>query len=303
MRGQRRTNERELAIARRAYARQMLASVGVADNPALESAFAAVARECFIGPPPWHMSRGGSYAILTSSDPTVVYQDVLIALAPERGVNNGSPSLHAHWLNALRPRAGERVVHIGAGTGYYTAILAQLVGPAGQVLAVEYDPVLAERAAANLPDQPSVTVVKGDGAEWPREPVDCIYVNFAAARPAEAWLDRLAPGGRLIFPLGVPGPVDARGRRGRHSFRGAGYLVEPQGEGFSVSWLGMASFVCAEGALAGTPAEQAALWAAFGGEDAEFVRSLRRGDEKSSARLWLQGNGWSLSYDTATKEH
>ena len=184
MAGQRRANERELAIVRRAYARQMLASVGVTDNPALENAFAAVPRERFIGPPPWHMSHGGAYAVLTSSDPTVVYQDVLIALAPERGVNNGSPSLHAHWLNALGPRPGERVVHIGAGTGYYTAILAQLVGPAGQVLAVEYDPILAERAAGNLADQPSVTVVKGDGAEWPCEPVHCIYVNSPPrARP------------------------------------------------------------------------------------------------------------------------
>lgn len=295
MTGKRSANERELAIVRRAYARQMLASVGVSGNPALEDAFATIPRERFVGPPPWQMSRGGGYSALTSSDPVVLYQDVLIALAPERGVNNGSPSLHAHWLNALAPRAGERVVHIGAGTGYYSAILARLVGAEGHVVAVEFDQALADQAEANLRDLPNVAVVEGDGADWPREPADCIYVNFSVVRPAEAWLNHLAPGGRLIFPLGVPGPVRARGR-GRHSFRGAGYLISRKAAGFAVSWLGAAFFVCAEGPLGGTEEEQAALLAAFDTGGAELVRSLWLGSE-AAERVWLQGDGWSLAYD------
>ncbi len=295
MAGKRSASERQLAIVRRAYARQMLASVGVSDNPALEDAFATIPREGFVGPPPWQMSKGGGYSALTSSDPVVLYQDVLIALAPERGVNNGSPSLHAHWLNALAPRMGERVVHIGAGTGYYSAILARLVGAEGHVVAVEYDPRLAEQAKANLAAFPNVTVMQGDGADWPREPADCIYVNFSLVRPAQRWFDQLELGGRLIFPLGVPGPVRAKGR-GRHSFRGAGYLISRKTAGFAVSWLGAAFFVCAEGRLGGTQEEQAALLAAFDAGGAELVRSLRL-DSETTERVWLRGDGWSLAYD------
>jgi protein-L-isoaspartate(D-aspartate) O-methyltransferase len=84
----------------------------------------------------------------------VVYQDMLFALASQRGVNNGSPSLHARCLHALSLREGERVAHIGAGTGYYTALIAHLVGAEGHVLAVEFDPALADLARAISPIGP-----------------------------------------------------------------------------------------------------------------------------------------------------
>jgi protein-L-isoaspartate(D-aspartate) O-methyltransferase len=289
-------SEEQLAVVRRAYARQMLAIAGVADNPRLQDAFAAIARERFVGKPPWQLSQGRRrYAVLASDDPAVLYQDVLIALAPERGVNNGSPSLHAYWLNALHPRAGDRIVHIGAGTGYYSAILARLVGPGGHVVAVEFDPVLAERAAANLVGMENVTVVCGDGAEWPRDPADCVYVNFAVVRPALTWLDQLKLGGRLIFPLGL---ASARGtRRDRHRLVGAGFLIERRKGGFAASWLGEPSFVSAEGVLAGSEEEQAALAAAFEREGAASVRSLDRGEGAPPERCWLRGEGWCLSYD------
>ena len=47
------------------------------------------------------------------------------------------------WLAAADPKPGDHVVHIGIGTGYYTAILAELVGPTGRVTAIEYDASLA----------------------------------------------------------------------------------------------------------------------------------------------------------------
>lgn len=291
-----RTNGRQLSVARRAYARQMLAAAGIDGNSALEDAFATVERERFVGEPPWQISRGGFYSGLTSDDPVVLYQDVLVALAPERGVNNGSPSLHALWLDRLAPRAGERVVHIGAGTGYYTAILARLVGPEGQVIAVEFDPNLVERAKANLAGLPQATVVQGDGAEWPRETADCVYVNFAVARPADPWLDRLASGGRLIFPLGLPTPERAARWHHRRLY-GASFLIEKREGGLAASWLGEVSFVCAEGSLAGSEADKAALEGALEKGGVEFVRSLRRGREAAPQRCWLCGKGWSLSYD------
>ena len=107
-----------LRIIRRAFARQMLAVAGVADDARLEAAFATVPRERFLGPPPWRiLTFDRRHHALASADPLVVYQDALFTLAPERGVNNGSPALHAHWLHRLAPPAGTTVFHIGAGTG------------------------------------------------------------------------------------------------------------------------------------------------------------------------------------------
>jgi hypothetical protein len=78
----------ELAIVRRAYARQMLATLGV-DNPAIEAAFAAAPREAFPGPPPWTASSPfGGTPPLPGADPVVLYQDLVVALDPARGVNN-----------------------------------------------------------------------------------------------------------------------------------------------------------------------------------------------------------------------
>ena len=67
-------------------------------------------------------------------------------------------------------RLREHVVHVGAGVGYYTAILAQLVGHLGTVTAIELDPQLAARAAANLARSPNVDVLQGDGASIPFAP-------------------------------------------------------------------------------------------------------------------------------------
>jgi protein-L-isoaspartate O-methyltransferase len=94
---------------------------------------------------------------------------------------------------------GEHAVHIGAGTGYYTAILAHMVGGTGRVTAIEYDAGLAERLAANFAGQPNVCAMHGDGAHLDFDPADVIYVNAGATRPAALWLDRLNDGGRLIL--------------------------------------------------------------------------------------------------------
>ena len=83
-------------------------------------------RERFLGPGPWRLLARDGGVLLQDPTPADAYHDALFALDPAQGVNNGSPSLHALMLHALDVRPGARVVHVGAGSGYYTALLAEL---------------------------------------------------------------------------------------------------------------------------------------------------------------------------------
>ncbi|MGO7565709.1 protein-L-isoaspartate O-methyltransferase, partial [Rhizobium johnstonii] len=78
---------------------------------------------------------------------------------PDNGVNNGSPSLHARLLAELDIQICDRIAHIGAGTGYYSAILAELVCTSGHVYAFEMDPDLAAHAQASLAERANVSVI------------------------------------------------------------------------------------------------------------------------------------------------
>jgi protein-L-isoaspartate(D-aspartate) O-methyltransferase len=293
-------DESSMAIIRRAFARQMLAVSGFSDDARLEDAFASVRREDFIGPPPWSCSRGVGYETLGSEDPAIAYQDILFALSPERGVNNGSPSLHARWLGALAPKPGDRIAHLGAGAGYYTAIIAELVGKDGHVDAVEVDPVLTDRAHHLLTPYPQVTVMSGDAMSFSASGYDCIYVNFAVEQPVRSWTDALAPGGRLIFPLGVAQAT--AGKPGvRHSSHGAALIVERRPSGLAARWLGRAWFVCAEGAAKVSDEERDSLRAAFERGGVEFVNSLHWDNEGAPECNWHSGDGWRLSYNAVER--
>jgi protein-L-isoaspartate(D-aspartate) O-methyltransferase len=190
----------KLAIVRRTFAKQVLASVSVQDQR-LEEAFAGVERERYLGPGFWPILRSAGYVLTPNADPVYLYCDVLIALVPERGLNNGMPSYHAPLIASLVLCEGEHVVHVGAGTGYYAAIMAHLVGSTGRVTAIEFDPDLAQRAKQNFSATANVNVLEGDGAQLPFDSADAIYVNAGATRPADSWLARLNDGGRLILPL------------------------------------------------------------------------------------------------------
>jgi protein-L-isoaspartate(D-aspartate) O-methyltransferase len=281
-------DEHDLHIVRRAYARQLVGLLGVEDER-LENAFAAVPRERFLGSKPWHIRQfpGGSVPLPTN-DPVYVYQNVLIALDPKRGVNNGSPSLHARMMQALGPKPGDVVAHIGAGSGYYSAILAELVRPEGSIISVEFDQALAEQARATLSAWPNVEVVHGDGATWPKAAVDGIYVNFAVGRPASPWMDNLLPGGRLVFPLGVS---DDLKRPGPQFAKGVVLRVEKALGPHPASVVGPASFVFAEGEAF---QQEPGLAEAFKGGGIEAVRSLAWGQPTDARKCWYLGDGWAL---------
>ncbi len=154
---------------RRGYAETLgtVANLGV---NAIVDAFARVRREEFLGPPPWQVGHSPSrnppvpFSAKLTEALEDIYQDVVVAIDPVRQINNGQPSLHAQWLEAMSPQPGESVLHIGCGTGYYTAILAELVGTSGRVVAYEIEPDLAVRARTCLLGWPHVRVEVGEAA-------------------------------------------------------------------------------------------------------------------------------------------
>jgi protein-L-isoaspartate(D-aspartate) O-methyltransferase len=284
----------ELAIIRAAYAKQILAAAWVVDNARLEAAFGATRREDFLGAGPWPiLRRFGDYRTTPDADPVYLYTDDLVGILPERKLNNGQPSLHAHLIHKASPAAGEHVVHIGTGTGYYTAILAHLVGPSGRVTGIEYEPELAARAKTNFAANPNVDIVEGDGALVSFDTADVIYVNAGCTQPAEGWLDRLADGGRLILPMtsdkgfGAPSPE-------RMASAGAVFRIERRGRDYLAHWISpVAIFPCA-----GSRDEisERALAEAFAKGGWQKVTRLYRNQEIPEERCWIRGSRWSLAY-------
>ena len=195
------------AIARH-FARGLVAAAGLAPGEATDriaDAFAAVPRERHAGAGPWELipERGSGGAWTTpDDDPAWLYHDVLVALDAGAGINMGAPSMWARVLRALDVRPGASVLQIGAGTGYYTAILAHLAGAEGRVVAREVEPRLAERARAALAAVPGATVEHGNGAlDPPPGPHDCIVAFAGVTHPVPAWMDALAIGGRMALPV------------------------------------------------------------------------------------------------------
>jgi protein-L-isoaspartate(D-aspartate) O-methyltransferase len=283
----------DIAIIRRAYAKRVMFAAGTADRR-VEAAFAAVPREAFLGPGPWQVvhwsfvSSSRGYVTTPSADPVYVYDDVVVAILPERNLNNGQPSLHAVLIAAAAPKAGEHVVHIGVGFGYYTALLAHLVGRRGKVTAIEYDAALAARSAENLATWSQVNVVAGDGTRADFSSADVIYVNAGATHPLPHWLDRLAEGGRLIVPLTEAGFPQGDIRRG------AVFRIERRGDEYLARRISpVAIFPC----VGGRDEEAAsALAAAFARGGAENVTRLYRHGDVPEEECWLRGKGWCLAY-------
>jgi protein-L-isoaspartate(D-aspartate) O-methyltransferase len=277
-----RTDAERIAAHRAFFAHLMAARAGVAADSELAAAFQSTPRERFVGGPPWRILTHDGFVEAPGDDPAFLYQDVVVSLGTY-GLNNGEPGLHAMCIAALRPQKGDRIVHVGAGTGYYTTILAKLVGEHGRVDAYEIEPGLYRRAAANLAPLPQVRLHERSGAVAPLPACDVLYVNAGATEPLAVWLDALKAGGRLLFPLT---PDD-----------GAGAMLliaRTDGEAWAARFLFQAQFVGCIGAR--DMAGERRLAEAFRHRSWSKVKSLRR-DDAPDESCWLAGAGWWLSTD------
>jgi protein-L-isoaspartate(D-aspartate) O-methyltransferase len=272
-----------LSDVRRWFAEELRATAHLLDERIVD-AFAAVPREQFAGPGPWrifHFVDG--YWTTSDADPRQLYHNVLVALDEARGLNIGEPWLWARQFDRIGVKEGDRVLQIGAGSGYYTAILAELTGPKGRIDAIEIDAPLAELAQRNLAAWPTAHVRQGD-ASVPVEGQWDVVVAFAGATaPHGWWLDALADGGRLLLPL------TADGRRGGFMLR-----LSRHGNTLAARSAGWVGFYPCAGAR--SKEDEAALGQALAdpaGQQA--VRSLRRDRHDKEDSCWLHRDDWCLS--------
>jgi protein-L-isoaspartate(D-aspartate) O-methyltransferase len=287
--------ETELGLVRRAYAKEIVATSGIPDAR-VETAFAELHREDFLDPGPWLViGERGDYVLTPSADPAYLYLDHVVGILPERYLNNGQPSLHAKLLAHAGPQEGDHVVHVGTGTGYYTAIMAHLVGRSGKVTAFELDPGLADRARVNLSSYPNVSVICGNGAAVPFDAADVVYVNAGATRPAEAWLHGLAEGGRLILPLTTSRGFMRNDPPAPIARRGAVFRIERRSSEFVARWISPIAIFPCEGAR--DPLSEAALGQAFAKGGWKEVTGLCRSNDLPEERCWLRAPGWCLTRD------
>lgn len=263
------------------YATLITCNAGVTAPSDLEAAFASTPRERFLGKGPWKVLTPVGYIETPSDDPAFVSYDAAIAIDPQKGINNGQPTLHALCLAALNIRQGETITHDGAGTGYYTAILSKLTGSQGSVYAFEMEPHLAKQAVQNLADAVHVTVYDRSGSEGRLPASDIVYLSAGATGPQSDWLDALRTGGRLLFPL-----TPAKGAGGMLLIKRTPF------EAFEAKFLCPAMFIPCAGARDDDTAER--LSHAFDRGDLKSVQSLRWHSPPDKT-CWFAGQDWWLS--------
>src|ERR1017187_6539276 len=139
------------------------------------------------------------------------YEDSPLPIAGEQTISQ--PYIVAFMAEALMLKGGEKVLEIGAGSGYAAAVLSEI---AANVCTVERLGQLADKAAATLADlgYDNVHVLHGDGTRgWPEHaPYDAIVVAAGAPQVPESLKQQLKLGGRLVIPVGTDQPSQEPGR-------------------------------------------------------------------------------------------
>ena len=264
------------------------------NSPLLREALATVPRERFLGPGPWFI-RGpqpGAAGMTEDADPARVYQNASIAIDRERELFNGQPALVAAWLESLGLGPGQRVLHVGCGTGYYTAVIASVVGADGRVFAIEVDAELASRAHDALADLRNVQVSQGDGRTNLPDEVDVVLIHAGATHVLPEWLDATRDGARLLAPLTVTFPAMS-------STLSKGVVLHAQR--IAGAWRARVDSMIAIYSLVGLrdEASNSALGQALmRGPSGAPVTSIRRDAHAPDATCWLHVDGTCVSTKT-----
>ncbi|MDC0765599.1 methyltransferase domain-containing protein [Streptomyces sp. HD] len=202
------------ASARAALVREIDMSGAWDDDPVWREAFAAVPRHLFV--PYYYVGVAGGYERRWGQNPDPgererwvrgAYADTPLATRLRDGdlvSSSSQPSLMAMMLVALEVKDGNRVLEIGAGTGYNAALLAHRLGDDGLVTTVDLEPEITESARQHLAaagHHPAV--VTGDGARGvpERAPFDRIIATCTLTSIPRAWLAQCRPGARILTPL------------------------------------------------------------------------------------------------------
>ena len=145
------------------------------------------------------MARVPRHLFVSQDQQPEAYEDRPLAI-PE-GQTVSQPYIVAVTLEALSIQAGDRVLEIGTGSGYQTALLAEI---AREVYSVERYPLLVDEARARLAEYNNVTVVVGDGSQGLPNyaPFNVIVVSAAAPKIPESLIHQLGDQGRMVIPVG-----------------------------------------------------------------------------------------------------
>jgi protein-L-isoaspartate(D-aspartate) O-methyltransferase len=174
---------------------EQLKRIGALQSPRVASAFRAVPRHLFLPTVPIEQAYRDE-AIITKRDANGI------------GISSSSqPAMMAIMLEQLDVREGQRVLEIGAGTGYNAALIAHIVGETGVVVTVDIDEDIVADARKHLAlaGFARVQVIGGDGGLGYREgaPYDRIIVTVGAWDIAPAWVAQLKEEGRIVLPLAL----------------------------------------------------------------------------------------------------
>ena len=192
------------------FADQVRVLAGLQNKPESDSviaAFASVPREDYAGKGPWRIMsplQTGIYQTTCDANPKHLYHSVLISLDQALGINIGEPSLWARLLTHLQIKRGSNVLQIGAGSGYYSAILANLVGAQGKVTAFEVNDWIVNIGSKATGKIANLEVRVGDATQDLRNlnrKFDFVVAFAGVTHPVRSWLDVLADNGVLLLPV------------------------------------------------------------------------------------------------------
>lgn len=163
---------------------------GYLKTPNIIQAFEKISRENFV----------------RDSEKNLAYENSALPIGHEQTISQ--PLVVAFMLELLKPKKGEKILDIGAGSGWQSALLAELVERKGKIIAIERIPELADMARKNIAKYKRlikrIEIIQGDGSQGFEEeaPFDKIIAAASAKQIPEAWKRQIKEGGVIVAPVG-----------------------------------------------------------------------------------------------------